>query len=313
MTKTPAAFRASMEMRLKNMVGANEGRALQRRRVLIVMERFIARLHHVLPETAVLKGGLALELRIERARATKDVDVRLLGDPQDLDARLRAIEAHRPDPEDHLEFAIHPDPHHPLVTGDGVKYDGYRFKVVAKIAGKTYVRFGLDVAYGDPILGEPDVVDGSDFFETYGIPRVQVRIYPPTTHLAEKLHAYTLPRDRVNTRMKDLVDMPLLSNALDGRTDAELRAAIAQTFTFRRRHDSSGCSANGTRIGDRRPSPMRGHQEVRDGRRVRPVRMWRWRNPRHRRVRSHRSVRVLRRRVREGGGVRLQQGVDQGR
>ncbi len=238
--KTPTAFRASMETRLKQEVGPNQGRALQRRRVLRVMERFIARLNHVLPETAVLKGGLALELRIDGARTTKDVDVRLLGDPDELDTQLRAIEAHRSDPEDHLEFEIRPDPHHPTVTGDGVKYDGYRFKVKAAIAGKPYVSFGLDVAYGDPIHGEPDLLEGSDFFEKYGIARVRVRTYPPTTHLAEKLHAYTLPRDRVNTRMKDLVDMPLISDVLDGRTAAELREAIAQTFAFRDSHPAPG-------------------------------------------------------------------------
>ena len=258
--KTPAAFRASIEMRLKQSVGPNQERALQRRRVLMVMERFIARLNHVFPETAVLKGGLALELRIDGARTTKDVDVRLLGDPAELDAHLRAIEAHRPDPEDHLEFAISPDPHHPTVTGDGVKYDGYRFKVKTAIAGKPYVNFGLDVAYGDPILGEPDLLEGSDFFERYGIPRVQVRTYPPTTHLAEKLHAYTLPRDRVNTRMKDLVDMPLISDVLGGRTAAELREAIAQTFAFRDSHPAPDSLPSAPRewLAPLRPAARRG-------------------------------------------------------
>jgi len=234
--KTPAAFKASVEDRLKAAVGPKQGRALQRRRVLMVMERFIARLTHVLPDSAVLRGGLALELRLDSARTTKDIDVRLLGDSGQLEDQLRAIEAHRPEPEDHLEFEIAPDPDHPTVTGDGVKYDGFRFKVKANLAGRAYVAFGLDVAYGDPILGEPDLLEGSDFFEKYGIERVVVRAYPPTTHLAEKLHAYTLPRDRVNTRLKDLVDMPLIAEALDGRTATELRAAIDQTFAFRDSH-----------------------------------------------------------------------------
>lgn len=203
----------------------------------MVMERFIARLNNVLPESALLKGGLALELRLQGARTTKDIDLRLLGNPEDLGQHLRAIEAYRPDPEDHLEFTITQDPNHPNVTGDGVKYDGYRYRVKAKIAGKPYAAFGLDVAYGDPIHGEPDVLDGSDFFEKYGIPPVRVRTYPPTTHLAEKLHAYTLPRDRVNMRLKDLVDVPLLSAALDGVTAAELREAIQLTFEFRETHD----------------------------------------------------------------------------
>ena len=233
---TPAAFKASVEARLKIEVAYRRGRDLNRLRVLMVMERFIARMNHALPDSTVLKGGLALELRLDGARTTRDIDIRVLGNPDELDAHLRGIEGHRPDPEDFLEFAITPDPTHPTVTGDDVKYDGFRFKVKAKIAGKPYAAFGLDVAYGDPIFGEPDVLEGSPFFEKYGVSRVRVRTYPPPTHLAEKLHAYTLPRDRVNTRLKDLVDMPLIARALDGRTATELRAAFHQTFEFRDSH-----------------------------------------------------------------------------
>lgn len=55
------------------------------------------------------------------------------------------------------------------------------------------------------------------------------------THVAEKLHAYTLPRDRPNSRVKDLPDLALLATA--GPVDAtRLRGAIEQTFTFRKTH-----------------------------------------------------------------------------
>lgn len=233
---TPAAFRVSVEARLKKQIGPGRVRALNRLRVLMVMERFIARLNHVLPDSAVLKGGLALEFRLEGARTTKDIDLRMLGNPDELDGHLRSIEAFRPEPEDHLEFVITPDPNHPTLIGDGVKYEGFRFKVVARLAGKPYAAFGFDVAFGDPILGEPDLLQGTTFFEKYGISPITVRTYPPSTHLAEKLHAYTLPRDRVNMRMKDLVDIPLIALALDGRTATELRAAFQQTFGFRDSH-----------------------------------------------------------------------------
>jgi hypothetical protein len=224
-----------VEARLKKEVGPGHGRDLNRRRVLRVMERFIARLSHVLPDSALLKGGLALELRSNRARTTKDIDVRLLGNPEELDAQLRAIENFRPDPEDFLRFRIVSDPAHPLM-GDRVKCVGFRFKVKATIAGKTYAAFGLDMAFGDPILGEPDVLEGSTFFDKYGIPPVRIRAYPATTHLAEKLHAYTLPRDRVNMRMKDLIDMPLLGLAMDGTAASQLRGAFELTFNFRDTH-----------------------------------------------------------------------------
>jgi len=62
-----------------------------------------------------------------------------------------------------------------------------------------------------------------------------LRLYPIETHLAEKLHAYTMPRSRPNSRVKDLPDIALLATAQP--IDAQrLRAALEQTFTFRKTH-----------------------------------------------------------------------------
>ena len=38
---------------------------------------------------AILKGGLALELRLDRARTTKDVDLRMVGSPEGILERLQ--------------------------------------------------------------------------------------------------------------------------------------------------------------------------------------------------------------------------------
>lgn len=54
---------------------------------------------------------------------------------------------------------------------------------------------------------------------------------------AEKLHAYTLPRtDRLNTRVKDLIDMVLLTQIrpLDLRA---LKSALDQVFKVRKTHN----------------------------------------------------------------------------
>jgi hypothetical protein len=62
-----------------------------------------------------------------------------------------------------------------------------------------------------------------------------IRVYPVETHLAEKVHAYTMPRQRLNSRVKDLPDMALLATirAIDA---AQLRAAVAKTYSFRGTH-----------------------------------------------------------------------------
>ena len=95
--------------------------------------------------------------------------------------------------------------------------------------------FGVDVAYGDPTFGELEVVLADDVLSFAGIAPPAVRVYPIETHIAEKLHAYTMPRQRPNTRVKDLPDMALLATAqpIDGK---RLRKAFEQTFVFRKTH-----------------------------------------------------------------------------
>jgi hypothetical protein len=46
-----------------------------------------------------------------------------------------------------------------------------------------------------------------------GIAPPTLRLYPIETHIAEKLHAYTMPRARPNSRVKDLPDLGLLATA----------------------------------------------------------------------------------------------------
>ncbi len=76
---TAAAFKQALEQRLRTATLAGTG--LARRRQLLIFDRFLARVFIELGETVTLKGGLAVELRLERARTTKDVDLRVVGSP----------------------------------------------------------------------------------------------------------------------------------------------------------------------------------------------------------------------------------------
>ncbi len=71
--------------------------------------------------------------------------------------------------------------------------------------------FGVDVAFGDPLVGEPDIVTGDDILGFAGIAPPSLRLYPVVSHIAEKLHAFTMPRPRPNTRVRDLPDLALLA------------------------------------------------------------------------------------------------------
>jgi hypothetical protein len=158
-----------------------------------------------------------------------------MGMPDGLLERLQ--HAGRLDLEDFLSFDIDADPHRPDIEAEGLKYDGFRFRAEAKLAGKLYgQRFGVDVAFGDPIIDAPETVVADDVLGFAGIAPPTIRIYPIETHIAEKLHAYTLPRARPNSRVRDLPDLALLGT-IRSLEAARLRAAIEQTFVFRATHD----------------------------------------------------------------------------
>jgi hypothetical protein len=230
---SPAAFKQALEQRLR--ASTKTGGEFARKRQLLVFDRFLARVVAVFGDAAILKGGLVLELRLERARTTKDVDLRMAGTPKTVLARLQ--QAARSDQGDFMVFEIGPDEDHPEIQNDGMKYDGLRFRAVCTLAGKVYGQpFGVDVAFGDPILGEPELAVAEDTLAFAGIAPPTLRLYPVETHVAEKLHAYTMPRHRPNSRVKDLPDLALLAT-LEGIDAQRLRAALDQTFAFRRTHE----------------------------------------------------------------------------
>jgi hypothetical protein len=229
---SPEAFKQALEQRLRAAV--HTGPEFARKRQLLVFDRFLARIVTVLGEAATLKGGLVLEIRLERARTTKDVDLEVVGSPDNILARLQ--EAGRRDLGDFMAFEVSPDDDHPEIRSEGVQYDGFRFRSECRLAGRLYGQpFGVDVAFDDPMLGEPETVMAEDVLAFAGIAPPTLRLYPIETHIAEKLHAYTMPRSRPNSRVKDLPDLALLATvpAIDAR---RLWAALEQTFAYRRTH-----------------------------------------------------------------------------
>lgn len=229
---SPEAFKQALEQRLRT--STQSGVAFARKRQILVFDRFLARVVVVLGDAATLKGGLVLELRLGRARTTKDVDLRIVGSRDHVLARLQ--EAGRLDLGDFMTFEVRPDDEHPEIQNDGMQYDGLRFRAECRLGGKVYGQlFGVDVAFGDPIFGEPDVVISEDMLAFAGIAPPALRLYPIESHIAEKLHAYTMPRARPNSRVNDLPDLALLATvrALDAE---RVRAALEQTFTFRKTH-----------------------------------------------------------------------------
>lgn len=177
---TPNDFKVALEARLRSSAGVN----LARRRQLFIFDRFLARAVEVLGDSVILKGGLALEVRLERARTTKDIDLRWMGSP--VGALDRMQEAGRRDLGDFLSFEVKRNEEHPGIEGEGIVYEGERFVATCKLGGKLYGNpFGIDVAFGEPILGEAERITADDVLAFVGIPPPVLLLYPIETHVAE--------------------------------------------------------------------------------------------------------------------------------
>lgn len=233
------AFRVALEDRLKRLA-QEESLDLQRMRRQAAFDRLLCRLF-VKPDAPwLLKGGHAMELRVKTARTTRDIDLALRRLPvpsadwntnaADVLESLR--EAGKLDLQDFFTFVFG----NAIQDLDAAPYGGARFPVDARLAGRTFVKFHLDVSTGD-VLREPyESLSGRDWLGFAGIASANFPAVSPEEQFAEKLHAYTLPRvGRENTRGKDLVDLVLLIERakLDA---ARLPMAIHETFQRRKTH-----------------------------------------------------------------------------
>jgi hypothetical protein len=236
---TAAAFRRALEDKLKDIAG-KEGVDLQRLRRQVAFDRLLARLFQVGPPLAlpwVLKGGYAMELRIKSARTTKDIDLTMRGVSNSGDKKNLAMlenlqEAAAFSGDDFFVYTIG----EPIADLDAAPYGGARFPVEARLDGRIFVGFHLDVGIGDAVMEPLEVIEGRDWLGFAGIASPSLYMIPREQQFAEKLHAYTLPRrGAANTRVRDLVDMALLiqSGTLDRNRVTE---AIRVTFERRKTH-----------------------------------------------------------------------------
>jgi hypothetical protein len=238
--RTPSALRDGLEASLavESAICHVDPNRLRRH---VAFERMLLRLAAGASNGAplwVLKGGLALELRLGlRARATRDLDLALMEPASDARmAHLCLVEALAEDIHcDLFTFAVQLPK---ALASDRGGRPGWRFPVDARLGGRTFAALRLDV------VARADEMAGG--IELFTFPsRLAFASFPPlvTVHAAtlvqqaaEKLHALTrLYDDRPNTRAKDLVDLVLLveSDLLDA---ASLAERVRTVFAVRATH-----------------------------------------------------------------------------
>jgi hypothetical protein len=235
---TPAAFRQALEARLRRHA-EEHSEELMRIRRQVAFDRLLARVFAAQDGPWALKGGYALQLRFAEARTTRDVDLSLQTPanlpPGSTIARRLQEELQRLgnlDAADFFVFVVEPA----TLDIDAAPFGGARFPIDARLAGRTFVKFQVDIGIGDPLLEPTDALNGRDWLGFAGIPAPSFTCISKEQQFAEKLHAYTTPdRPRPNSRVKDLVDMVLMIRRFD--LDLErLTDAILATFSRRDSH-----------------------------------------------------------------------------
>jgi hypothetical protein len=187
----------------------------------------------------VLKGGYALEMRFHQARSTKDLDLTVrsridgalaVGSTSTLRERLQlAASVQLPD---FFTFFVG----EAMAELNQAPEGGARFPVDARLDGRTFVRFHVDLGVGDDVLEPIEQVIGEDWLGFAGIPAVSVPALSAEQHWAEKLHAYTRPREGLtNTRVRDLVDLVLIIER-QHLSSHRTRVAVDATFVRRATH-----------------------------------------------------------------------------
>jgi hypothetical protein len=208
--ESPAALRQALETRLGNR-SRETGIDLERLRRRAAFERLLVRLELGAPRRWVVKGGMALEIRLgDRARSTRDLDLALRDAQGDGSAvRELLIECLSVDREnDGFEFLVGEPT---TITLEEAGRPGWRFSVESRMAARKFANVRLDVVARDDEVSKTRRVELPGVLDFAGLERHEVEVVDPAQHFAEKVHAFTRTYgDRPNTRVRDLPDMVLL-------------------------------------------------------------------------------------------------------
>ncbi len=227
MRKPVTNIGASVRQRLLNL-SRERNQTLDVLLTRFVLERLLYRLSQSdYRDRFALKGAMLMTTWFDVPfRPTRDVDLLGFGDaePGALADIFRAVCAMPGD--DGVVF----DPK--TVALDQIReeleYGGARIKADANLSGAR-VRVIIDVGFGDSV--EPGLEE-TELPVLLDLPAPRLRTYARETVIAEKFQALVM-LGRANSRMKDLYDIWMLSEAYDFEDDG-LATAIAATLGRRK-------------------------------------------------------------------------------
>lgn len=232
MIKNSADFLKSLKAHLSRH-SEMSGKSLNYLLSRVAFERFLARVMLDPSPSFLLKGGYGMELRYDRARATTDIDLTYLKKSKKQtsfeETTLEELQhLCRTDLQDHFTYQIG----FPKKSILNAPYGGASFPITARIGGESLrLQFSLDIG-GDFLVDDVDIVKGTDWLLPYGISAPLIRMISIPQQFAEKIHAYTFPRNTINSRTKDLIDLFLL---IDKPTE-KFYKTLQRVFSARNTH-----------------------------------------------------------------------------
>lgn len=213
--ESPQATRDGLSARLRNRYPQNE---LRLRQVEVAFRRLLVRLECADPGRWIVKGGVALLLRLDPNRTSDDIDLVYVDAAGEHALAVEALErAFAVDPADFFtfEFAV------PVAEGVGeLEDDTFSIRVRARIGISEWVSFGVDLARpaedtpsellkSAPSLTGLETVDALPHLYALPLPR----------QLAEKICAMFERHgasDSHSTRARDLIDVAMIAKQVDG-------------------------------------------------------------------------------------------------
>ena len=102
------------------------------------------------------------------------------------------------------------------------------------VDGQLWATFQVDAIVQDQTVFPAEPMEGDNFLAFAGVEPVDLRVPVKEEVFAEKIHAYTTPRETENTRVKDLLDIALLIES--GLDTANAKAAVRGVFKIRGTH-----------------------------------------------------------------------------
>jgi hypothetical protein len=223
--RTPVAFRAAIEARLRTIAAGQERPYAEVRREF-VYQRFLARVFDH-KSGWVLKGGVGMLIRVPGARHTRDIDLlQVEVGTREAEDDLRMLG--RKDLGDYLRFEIVRSI--PLSVEDAL-----RLKVDAYVGTSKWESFDIDISCEVHFVASIESFQPTPIVTVAGMHDLPpFQLYPLVDQIADKVSAmYETHGQGPSNRYRDLVDLVFLSD-LENIDAAQLVAALEARRTTAR-------------------------------------------------------------------------------